>query len=88
MGRITAREVPESVMKLLWPGFRGGRRMKIEPNRKSRLTLVPHDTMSANASMVPTGTVPSGATRRKMPMRVNFVVALLIATGLSDNPLR
>jgi len=36
--------------------------------------------MSANASMVPTGTVPSGATRREMPMRVNFVVALLIAT--------
>lgn len=39
--------------------------------------------MAANASMVPTGTVLSGATRREMPMRVNFVVALLIATGLS-----
>jgi hypothetical protein len=43
----------------------------------------PHGTMSANASMVPIGIVPSGATRREMPMRVNFVVALLIATGLS-----
>jgi hypothetical protein len=82
-GRITAREVLESVMKLLWPGFRGGRRMKIEPNRKSRLTLVPHGTMSANASIVLTGTVPSGATRWEMPMRANFVVALLTATGLS-----
>jgi len=49
----------------------------------SPLILLPHGTMSTNASMVPTGTVPSGATRREMPMRVNFVVALLIATGLS-----
>ena len=40
-------------------------------------------TRSSNASMVPTGTVPSGATRQEMPMRVNFVVALRIATGLS-----
>ena len=39
--------------------------------------------MHANASMVPTGTVASGAAQREMPMRVNFVVALLIATGLS-----
>jgi hypothetical protein len=27
--------------------------------------------------------VPSGATRREMAMRVNFVVAMLIATGFS-----
>jgi hypothetical protein len=43
----------------------------------SPLTLVPHGTMFANASMVPTGTVPSGVHARE------FVVALLIATGLS-----
>ncbi len=43
----------------------------------SPLTLVPHGARSANTSMVPAGTVPSGATRREMPMRVNFVVALL-----------
>jgi len=47
------------------------------------LDIGTHGPMSANGSMVPTGTVPSRATRREMPMRVNFVVALLIATGLS-----
>src|SRR5262249_34871588 len=55
--------------------------------RPSLPCLVLHGTMSANASMVPTGTVPSGATRREMPMRVNFVVALLIATGLRSHPI-